>query len=104
MTIDYEVAVGCLFILANASFDQRSILHPGEAEAEIVTRALQALVADAALTDGGIKCGTARVVGDLEAAALIAGNSIHEGLPVVGPDWHVGFVVAYVAGRWAEKE
>src|SRR6266705_6891067 len=104
MTIDNEVAVGRLLVLANAGFDQRSILHPGEAEAEVVTRALQALVADAPITAGGIKRGAARVVCKLEAAPLIAGNSVHEGLAVVGPDGHLGFVEAYFTGRWAEEK
>src|ERR1700751_2165947 len=98
MAIDDEVAIRRLLILANASFHQRRVLERGKAQAQVLARSLQAAVVDAPFAIGGIECCSTRVVGNLETAALIARDSIHERLAMVRPYGQLIFVVAPIPG------
>ena len=78
MAVDDEVIVGAVLILADARLEQRRILQRGKAEGDVFPDGLQSFRADGSFPRGGIELGTARIVGDFEASALIARNAVHE--------------------------
>ena len=49
MPVDDEVVVGCIFVLADAGFDQRRIFHPRKTVREITARLGQPILAHQAL-------------------------------------------------------
>src|SRR5215468_9140683 len=104
MAIHDEVAIDCLLILADPSLYQGRILERRKAPAQVFARPLKACIADAPFTVSRIELRATRVVGHLEAAVLIARDSIHERLAMISPDRESILVEAKVAGRRAEEK
>src|SRR5207253_2611021 len=68
VTVDDEVLVGRVFVLAHPGLDQRSALQAREPKREILPRRLQRLRRGYPLARGGVERWPAGVVGDLEPA------------------------------------
>src|SRR5579872_2948545 len=103
MTIDDEVTVRRLLILAYAGLDERSIFQAGKAEGDIFADVFQRCGIDDAFAVGGIEVRAPGVVGDFESTAVAAGDAVTEFSSVVGPDWGVGIVKSGIA-RWSAEE
>src|SRR5215470_6140751 len=85
MAVDDEVVVRCVFVLADAGFNQRSAFQPREAEADVITCSLQSLLRNHSIYGRGVEFGAARIISDLESATLVAGNAIQEAVTVICP-------------------
>src|SRR5437762_4705430 len=103
MVIDDEVLVRRLFVLAHARLEQRRALQAGKPVPDVVARDLERCFGRGALAIRGIEHRPSRVVGDLEAPPLVAGDAVHEARPVIRPDWQSLFRVTPVTG-WCAKE
>ena len=104
MPVDDEVAVRRLLVLADASFYQRRVSKGREAEGDVFANLLQCLLTDHALAIGRIEGRPARIVGDLESAAIAAGNAVAKASPVIGPYRQMLIRETIIAGRRAEEE
>src|SRR5215468_6589628 len=104
MTVDDEVVVSRVLVLADASFEQRSSLHAGEAARQIATRFVETGLTDDSLAGGRIERGATRVVGQLEAASLIPGNPVHEMVAVIRPHRDVVLGVSGLTRGSTEEE
>ena len=93
-----------LLVLAYTRLQQRRILQGRETVAEIGARGLQRRGCGCPLARRGIEDGTSRVVGHLEAAPLVARDTVHERCAVVRPHGHCIFGEALIARGRAEKE
>src|ERR1700686_1417770 len=103
MTVDNELAVGRLLILADARFNQRSIFQGREAEGQILTNKLQRLLADDSFSRGRIEGRTTRVIGNFETTARVPRDAIKKTAAMLAPHWQVKVTKASVA-RWRTKE
>src|SRR5579864_4725822 len=97
MTIDDEVTVSRLLVLTDTRLDERRVLHPGETKPHVFACYSERLSADDTFFRRGIKVRSASVVGDLEAASLIAGNAIHEPSAMIGPNRKVSVIEAWIS-------
>ena len=102
MTVDNELAVGRLLILADARLNQRSIFQGREAEGQILANELQRLLADDSFPRGGIEGRTARVICNFETTA--PRDAIKEAAAMVAPHWQVLVTKASVARRRTKEE
>src|SRR6266702_2296859 len=102
--VDDEVIVGRVLVLTDPRFEQRGGAHARKTESEVVARDLHPGFARHALAGGGIERRSARVVGHLESAPLVAGDPVHEARAVIGPHGERRFGEAGIAGRRAEEE
>jgi hypothetical protein len=85
MAIKNEVVVECVFILANASFDDGRIFQAGKPVGEVLTDFGNRSATGDTLSRGRIELRSAGVVGYLEASLLVARDSIEESAAVVCP-------------------
>src|SRR5580704_4153883 len=104
MTVDDEVAVGSLLVLADASFKQWRLFQGREAEADVLANVFERVGADDALAVGGIEGGAAGVVGDLEAAPSAAGNAVTKTPVMVTPDGQMAVAETVVSGGGSEEK
>ena len=104
MTVDNELAVGSLLVLADTGLDQRSIFQGREAEGQILADECQRLFADDPFSRSRIEGRAARVVCNFETAALVSRNAIKETAAMVAPHRHLAVVKASVARRCTEEE
>src|SRR3989449_2673362 len=102
--IDDEMLVGGFLVLADARLEQRRAFESGESIRDIIAGNLQRRRSGRALTVRRIEQWTARVVGDLEATPLVAGDAVHETRAMIRPDGQRLLGEAPVAGGRAEKE
>src|SRR3989449_2485178 len=102
--IDDEMLVGGFLVLADARLEQRRALESGESVRDIIAGNLQRRRSGRALTVRRIEQRAARVVGDLEAAPLVAGDAVHEARAMIRPDGQRLLGEAPVAGGRSEKE
>jgi hypothetical protein len=72
MTVEDEVAVGGLLILADASFDEGRVFQSREAKGTYSRTSFRRVLTDYALAVGGIEGGATRVVGNFKSAAGVA--------------------------------
>ena len=86
MAVDDEVAVGAVLVLADLGGEQRRLRQLGKALGEEGAGALDALRTGDALHRRRVDGLAARVVGDLEPAAVDAGHAIDDALAEVDPD------------------
>src|SRR5690242_11843131 len=101
MTVNQEIAIGAVFILADARFDDRRIAQSRESPAKIIAHERERLAGNA-IEAIGINGRTVNVAGDFEAAALDIGNSVRFG-GSVEPGGKISRGIAFVACRNAEK-
>src|SRR5438132_12258315 len=80
VTVNDEVIVLAVLVLANSAFEQRSILQPGETEPHVVAHCLESVGAYSAVTRSRIEFGSTRIIGNLEAAPMISCNTVVEQL------------------------
>src|SRR3989454_3013268 len=104
MTIDDEVLVRTLLVLANPRLEQRGAGEPGKAVPEVLARRAQPLRRRLSLPRGGIERRTARVVRHLKAPPPVAGDPVHEARAVVRPDGQGLLGEPRVARRRPEEE
>src|SRR5712671_2103216 len=104
MTVDNELAVGRLLILADARFNQRSVFQGREAEGQILTNKLQRLPADDPFSRGRIEGRTARVICNFETTARVPRDAIEETAAMVAPHRQVLVTKASVARRRTKEE
>src|SRR5947207_11007758 len=104
MTIDDEVLVGRLLVLADARLEQRCAFQSGESNPEIVASRLQGLGTRGSGLGGRIDDGSACIIGHLEPAPLVAGNAVHEPGAVIRPDRQRLLGETPVARRRPEEE
>ena len=81
MAIDDEVFVGGLLVLADARLQDWGALEIGETIREIVSRRFQGFGALDSGLGGRIDDRSSSVVGDLEAAPLVAGDAYMNVVP-----------------------
>src|SRR6202451_2531730 len=104
VAVNDEVSVGGLLVLADAGFDQRRVFQRGEAEGDVFAGGAQCFFADNSFARSWIEGGAAGVVGDFEAAMVVAGDAVEEAVAMVGPDGQFGVGKAGVSGGRAEEE
>src|SRR6266550_922246 len=104
MTIDNEVLVGRLLVLADARLEQRCAFQSGESNPEIVPSRLQGLGTRGSGLGGRIDDGSACIIGHLEPAPLVAGNAVHKPRAVIRPDRQRFLRETPVARRRPEEE
>src|SRR5712671_584558 len=103
MSIDDEVVVRRVFVLAHASLEERRVFHPRKAIGKVASRLSQTVVVDQSLSEGRIELAPTGIVRQFEAAVLVPGNSVHKVVAVIRPDRQVAFVIAVVT-RWSSEE
>src|SRR2546422_6405583 len=91
VTVNDEVVVWAVLVLANSAFEQRSTLQPRETEPHIVAHRLESIGAYGSVARSRIEFGPTRVIGDFEAASLISWNAIDETLTMISPKRKVAF-------------
>src|SRR5438128_11810447 len=105
VTVNDEVVVWAVLVLANSAFEQRSTLQPGETEPHIVAHRLESIGAYGSVARSRIEFGPTRVIGDFEAASLISRNAVDETLTMISPNRKVAFRVTIVSlSRAKEKD
>src|SRR5438270_4716990 len=104
MPVDKKVAVRGLLVLADASLNQRSIFQGREAEADVFANFPQCFRTRHALSVRRIEVRPAAIVGNLEAPAIAAGNSVAEFAAVIRPHGHRLIAEAVVASGRAKEE
>src|SRR6266487_6784433 len=104
MTIDNEVLVGRLLVLADARLEQRCAFQSGESNPEIIARDLEGFGTRDSGLGSRIDDGSSGVVGDFESAPLVAGNAVHEPRAVIRPDRQRFLRETAVARRRPEEE
>ena len=103
MTIDDEIFIRAVLILADSGFHKRRIFQSRETEPKVVANHLQSFWGDGPLAGSRVELWAASVVGDLESAPLISGNAIEKVIAVVSPDREV-FLREAVVASWRAKE
>src|SRR5262249_46857365 len=102
MTVDDEVAVGTVLVLAHFCTEERGIPQQRKALAhELAHRAL-AVSRRIAIAVGWIELSPSRIVGDFEAAMQVARNAVHEAAAGVDPHGQARLDESIVTGRGAE--
>ena len=104
MPIHDEVVVGSLLILADSRLDQRRVFHGRKAQGQVFAHGSQPVGIHYPLAVGGVEGRAAGVVGDFEAASLVAGNAVAEAVAVLGPNRKMAVVEVLLRRRHAEKE
>src|SRR2546427_11801028 len=102
--IDDEMLVGGFLVLADARLEQRRALESGASVRDIIAGSLQRRRSGRASTVRRSEQRAARVVGDLDAAPLVAGDAVHEARAMIRPDGQRLLGEAPVAGGRSEKE
>src|SRR5439155_8755111 len=104
MPIDDEMFVRRLLVLADARFEQRGALQPGEPIGEVIARRLQRFGTRDSGLGSRVDDKSSGIVGDFEAAPLVAGNAVHEPRTMVRPDGQRLLGEAPIARRRPEEE
>src|SRR5437667_11511953 len=91
VTVNDEVIVWAVLVLANSAFEQRSILQPGETDPHVVAHRLESIGAYGSVARSRIEFGPTRVIGDFEAASLISRNPVDEKLTMISPNRKLAF-------------
>src|SRR5271165_511219 len=104
MPVHNEITVGRLLILADAGFDQRSFFHRGESEGDVFTNPRQCRLTDDLLPGSRIESGAPRIIGHLEAAAVVARDAVEKSLAVVAPHRKMLVGETGVSGGRAEEK
>ena len=104
MPVEKKVAVRGLLVLADASLNQRRVFQGREAEADVFANFSQCLRTDHALSLRGIEVRPAGIVGNLESAAIAAGNAVAEFAAVIRPHGHRLIAEAVVASGRTKEE
>src|SRR2546425_8098149 len=99
VTVNDEVIVWAVLVLANSAFEQRSILQPGETDPHVVAHCLESVGAYSGVTRSRIEFGPTRVIGDFEAASLISRNAVDETLTMISPNRKLAFRVTVISRR-----
>src|SRR5262249_13643737 len=103
MAVHQEMVIGGVLVLADAGLDERRSLERGETHRDVFARRGKTLGGRRALAARRVEVGTAGVVGDLEAAILVARDSVEETRDL-DPDRHAVLREARVAGGSAKEE
>src|SRR5207244_13255057 len=101
VTVNDEVVVWAVLVLANSAFEQRSILQPGETEPHIVAHRLESIGAYGSVARSRIEFVSTCIIGDFEAASLISWYAIDETITMISPNRKVLFRVKIVFLRIA---
>src|SRR5437879_9676220 len=97
VTVNDEVVVWAVLVLANSAFEQRSILQPRETEPHIVAHRLESIGAYGSVARSRIEFVSTCIIGDFEAASLISWNAIAETVTMIIPNRKVAYSVTIVA-------
>ena len=104
VAIDEEIAIGAVFILADARFRHRRRGKGGEAPGHIGAGEGDAVGAGDAVAGIGVHGGTVLVLGDLEAARFEIGKAIDDvAIVPIGPAGQAGGAEAVVTGGRHEE-
>src|SRR5438067_2133487 len=103
MPVEKKVAIRRLLVLADASLNQRSVFDGREAEADVFANFPQCLRGDHALSLRRIEVRPAGIVGNLESAAIAAGNAVAEFASMIRPHGHCLVAEAVVSRGWAKE-
>ena len=104
MPVEKKVAIWRLLVLADPSFNQRRVFQGREAEAHVFANFSQRLRTDHALSLRRIEIRPSGIVGNLESAAIAAGNAVAEFAAVIRPHRHRLIAEAVVASGRAKEE
>src|SRR5580658_6667978 len=104
MPVDNQVIVRTIFVLADASFDQRRVFHRGKAEGNVIANRFQSGFAHYSFSGSRIELRASRIVGNLESAPIGGWNAIDKAVAIVGPDWQLRFCKASVSGGCTEEK
>ena len=104
VTVNDEVVVWAVLVLANSAFEQRSILQPGETEPHIVAHRLESIGAYGSVTRSRIEFVSTCIIGDFEAASLISRNAVDETLTMISPNRNLAFRVTVISRGGAEEK
>src|SRR5579859_7042472 len=104
MSVHNEVTVGRLLVLADASLNQRRIAQCRESEADIFANVLKRFGTDHPLSVTWIEFRPPRIVGNLEPAAVAAGDAIPESSVMIGPHRHVRITKSRIARKSPEEK
>src|SRR2546427_11065978 len=104
VTVNDEVVVWAVLVLANSAFEQRSTLQPGETEPHIVEHRLESIGAYGSVARSRIEFGPTRVIGDFEAASLISRKAVDETLTMISPNRKLAFRVTVISRRRAKEK
>src|SRR5207249_12135313 len=99
VTVNDEVVVSAVLVLANSAFEQRSILQPGETEPHIVAHRLESIGAYGSVARSRIEFVSTCIIGDFEAASLISRNAVDETLTMISPNRKVAFKIGRASCR-----
>src|SRR5581483_2598758 len=105
MTIDDEIAVCGVLILANARIHDRRVTERGKPLVDVGSRGRHFFRHDKAVQRVGINERTVLVESDFEAPRFEIRESVHAALVAeIDPDGYLRYAKAAVAGRNAEEE
>src|SRR5437667_5448362 len=104
VTVNDEVVVWAVLVLANSAFEQRSILQPRKAEAYIVAHCLESIGAYGSVTRSRIEFRSTRIIGDFEAASLISWNAVDETFTMFSPNRKLAFRVTIISLGCAKEK
>src|SRR5438094_918933 len=104
VTVNDEVVVWAVLVLANSAFEQRSILQPGETEPHIVAHRLESIGAYGSVARSRIEFVSTCIIGDFEAASLISRNAVDETLTMISPNRKVAFRVTIISLGCAKEK
>src|SRR5687767_14694250 len=104
MTVDDELAVGTVFVLAHLGPENGCVLQRGEATAH--ERAERTLDVEGRYPAPvrGIELRASRVIGHLESAVQVAGDAVNEMVAEIDPHRHARLEKPFVPRRSAEIE
>ena len=104
MTIQDEVAVRSLLVLADTGLDQRGIFHRWKSDGNVFADAPQSCLTDNSLSLRGIELAASGVIGDLETAAAAARDAVEKAVAVIAPHRKLRIGKAKISGGSAEEE
>src|SRR5579859_5448714 len=101
MTVDQEIAVRSVFVLADARFDDRRVAQGGEATAQIIAHEAESFAGNA-LDAIGINRRAVTVAGDFHAAVFEIGHAVNL-LSHIEPRGEISSGVTFVSRRRPEE-
>src|SRR5271167_4070703 len=104
MTVDDQIVVGAVFVLADAGLQQRRVFHRRKAEGDVIASELDAILTHLAFAGSRIEVGSSRIVGELESAAVRGGDAVDKAFMMIAPDWQLCFREAIVSRRRTEEK
>ena len=104
MTVEQEMLIRGVLVLAHARFEQRRAAHAGKSEFHILPGFRQAVGGRQALAYGRIECRTADIGGHFEATPLVSRNAVEQRAAVIDPGRYAGFKITRIARGSAEEK